>query len=200
MTRVFFVRHAQPNYANHNDLLRELSPKGLEDRKRVTHFLEDKQIQLVLSSPYKRAVDTVKDFADRFGFEIQTVEDFRERKVGGDWIEDFNTFAERQWRDFSYKLPDGESLGEVQRRSIAALNQVLEQHSGKIWSSEVTAPLSAPSSTSTILPSDMLHLKRSGMSCPGLWNFSLTGSGALQSRRISCEGRQGLFFFAPAGR
>lgn len=131
MTRVFFVRHAQPNYANHNDLLRELSPKGLEDRKRVTHFLEDKQIQLVLSSPYKRAVDTVKDFADRFGFEIQTVEDFRERKVGGDWIEDFNTFAERQWRDFSYKLPDGESLGEVQRRSIAALNRVLEQHSGK---------------------------------------------------------------------
>lgn len=56
MTKVYFIRHAEPNYNNHNDALRELTSKGMEDRKRVTKFLDDKQIDVVLSSPYKRAI------------------------------------------------------------------------------------------------------------------------------------------------
>ena len=47
------------------------------------------------------------------------------------WIEDFTAFAKRQWADFSYKLSDGECLGEVQARNIAALNRVLAEHEGK---------------------------------------------------------------------
>lgn len=35
MTTVYFIRHAEPNYTNHNDELRELSEKGIEDRKLV---------------------------------------------------------------------------------------------------------------------------------------------------------------------
>ncbi len=130
-TVFYFVRHAQPNYENHNDELRELSLKGLEDRKLVTDFLEDKEIDVVLSSPFLRAVDTVKDFAEKNHLEIQKVADFRERKVGDDWIEDFSTFCRRQWADFSYKLPHGESLEEVQERNIAALRQMMDVYKGK---------------------------------------------------------------------
>lgn len=59
MTHVYFVRHAEPNYNNHDNALRELSPKGLADRALVTDYLRDKGIAAVLSSPYKRAADTV---------------------------------------------------------------------------------------------------------------------------------------------
>lgn len=131
VTVFYFVRHAQPNYENHNDELRELSLKGLEDRKLVTDFLKDKQIDVVLSSPFLRAVDTVRDFAETYHLEIQTVDDFRERKVGDDWIDDFTAFCRRQWEDFSYKLPNGESLEEVQERNIAALKQVMDAYEGK---------------------------------------------------------------------
>ena len=31
MTSIYFVRHAEPNYRNHDDLTRELSTKGLQD-------------------------------------------------------------------------------------------------------------------------------------------------------------------------
>ena len=61
-TTVYFVRHAEPNYENHDDISRELSDKGLRDRKRVTNFLADKKIDVVVSSPYKRAIDTVFGF------------------------------------------------------------------------------------------------------------------------------------------
>jgi len=131
MTHIYFVRHAQPNYDNHDDFSRELSEKGLEDRKLATAFLEDKNIDVVLSSPYLRSVDTVKHFSDKYGFEIKTIEDFRERRIDSVWIEDFNGFCKKQWSDFSYKLSDGESLGEVQKRNVSVLNQVLSTYEGK---------------------------------------------------------------------
>ncbi len=71
MTTVYFVRHAEPNYNNHDDMSRELSNKGLQDRKLVTKFLLDKHIDVVLSSPYKRAIDTVADFAETVYLEIE---------------------------------------------------------------------------------------------------------------------------------
>lgn len=131
MTHVYFVRHAQPNYDNHDDMLRELTPKGLQDRKLVTFFLQDKAIDVVLSSPYKRSVDTVKDFADTYGFDIETIDDFRERKIDSCWIEDFNSFSKRQWEDFDYKLQDGETLREVQSRNIAALENVVQTYENR---------------------------------------------------------------------
>ena len=131
MTNIYFVLHAEPNYENHNDRLRELTEKGLRDRETVTEYLADKNIHAVLSSPYRRAVDTVKHFADGQGLEIELVEDFRERTVDNVWIEDFNAFAQRQWTDFDYKLEGGECLREVQQRNIAALNNVLLRYEGK---------------------------------------------------------------------
>ena len=110
MTRVYFVRHAQPNFNNHDDLTRELTEQGRRDRKLVTAFLKVKEIGAVFSSPYKRAVDTIKEFADAQGMEIELVSDFRERKVGDLWIGNFDSFCKRQWDDFDYKLPAGESL------------------------------------------------------------------------------------------
>lgn len=130
-TRVYFIRHAEPNYNNHDDMTRELSEKGLKDRVLVTEFLRDKQIDAVLSSPFKRAVDTVRDFAEKSGLEIKVVEDFRERRIDNCWIEDFNGFCKKQWEDFNYKLSDGESLEEVQTRNIAALKNVLKRYEGK---------------------------------------------------------------------
>ena len=131
MTRVYFVRHAEPNNSNHDDALRELSPKGMRDRALVTAFLKDKEIDAVFSSPYKRAVDTVRDFAERYGYEIHIVDAFRERKVESGWIDDFDSFARRQWEDFTFKLSDGESLQEVQRRNLAALRHLLDRYAGK---------------------------------------------------------------------
>lgn len=131
MTTVYFVRHAESNYNNHDAELRELTEKGLEDRKLVTEYLADKSIDVVLSSPYKRSVDTVIDFASRYNLTIEKIDDFRERKVDSVWIDDFTSFCKKQWGDFNYKHVDGETLAEVQARNILALEQVLEQYENK---------------------------------------------------------------------
>lgn len=118
-------------FENHDDFSRELSPKGWEDRKLVTRYLVDKDIDIVLSSPYKRAVDTIKDFADAHDLAIRAIEDLRERCVGSGWIDNFGEFCKKQWEDFDYKLPDGENLREVQDRNIAALMAILKIYQNK---------------------------------------------------------------------
>ena len=139
----------------------------------VTKFLVDKHIDVVLSSPYKRAIDTVKDFADSYGIEINVIYDFRERKVESGWIEDFTSFTKMQWNDFTYKLSDGECLQEVQTRNMSALQQVLNKYAGKniVVGSHGTA-------LSTIINyydhfSGITILKKSKTLCRGLWSLFL---------------------------
>ena len=133
MTEIYFIRHAESDITVTDGRTRPLTTKGMADRRLVTDFLKDKNVDAVFSSPYKRAVDTVSDFAQKFGFEIETDEDFRERRSDGDWDRKTDYFAlmERQWADFSYTLSDGECLAEVQERNIAALKRVLARYSDK---------------------------------------------------------------------
>ena len=130
MTTVYLVRHAEPNYRNHDDATRELSPKGLADRALVTDLLLDKGVDAVLSSPYRRAVDTVRPLADALRLPVEHVPDFRERRVDSIWIENFDAFCRQQWSDFDFHLEDGESLREVQERLVTAFSRVLREHDG----------------------------------------------------------------------
>ena len=130
MTTIFYIRHAECNSQNHDDVSRELTPKGLTDSKLVTRFLADKNVDIIFSSPYKRAIETLRDFSKSSGLEINTLDDLRERTVNNSWIEDFDfaAFSKAQWADFDYKLSGGESLHEVQARNIAALGQIIKEH------------------------------------------------------------------------
>lgn len=131
MTNVYFVRHAQANNAITDDMTRPLSEKGLQDRALVSAYLEQKAISAVFSSPYKRAYDTVFTFAARHSIEIVCSDDFRERRITDGWIADYDSYAKQQWLDFSYKLPGGESLYDVQTRNVNALYRLLPAYPEK---------------------------------------------------------------------
>ena len=40
-------------------------------------------------------------------------------------------FTQKQWENFSFKLPGGESLNEVRKRNISGLESVLRKYCGK---------------------------------------------------------------------
>ena len=131
MTEVYFVRHAQSDHCVLDNRTRPLTEEGLRDSKAVTWVLADKKIDFLISSPYKRSMDTINDLAAELGLPIHKDEDFRERRIGNLHGEEILEFAEKQWEDFDYKTEDGESLREVQTRNIRALNRVLSEHSSE---------------------------------------------------------------------
>lgn len=130
-TNIYFVRHAEPDFSIKDDMMRPLTDKGMADTKRVTKALKNRNIKAIYSSPYKRTYDTVKDLAEATDLEINIVEDFRERKVGNVWVDDFIAYSRKQWADFDYKLEHGESLREVQKRNITALYDILKNNLGR---------------------------------------------------------------------
>lgn len=128
MTTIYFIRHAKPDFTIHEDTLRPLCIEGLAASEAITKRLKDETIHAIYSSPYLRAIQTIEPLAQKLGLNITSIHDLRERKVSETWIADFNDFAKKQWADFTYKLPDGECLSEVQARNIAALHQLIRKH------------------------------------------------------------------------
>ena len=134
ITTIYFIRHAQSDFSVSDDRTRPLTEKGLDDRKLVTDFLWDKDVDTLISSPYKRAIDTIADFSEKKGLSIELIEDFREKKSDYNLITanmDVTVFWQKQWADFNYKFGDGECLAEVQKRNIAAFKDVLKQYRNK---------------------------------------------------------------------
>lgn len=82
LTKVFFVRHAQPEHNHEDDRTRPLTAEGKADSKIVLETLKDKQIDAFYCSPYKRSLDTIQETADYYGMTIRTDERLREREKG----------------------------------------------------------------------------------------------------------------------
>lgn len=132
ITTIYFIRHATSDHSNKDERNRGLTPKGINDCQLVTAYLNDKNVDYLFSSPYKRSILTIENFANRRNLKIECIENFRERKVDSCWIDDFESFAKQQWSNFDYKLNDGETLREVQERNIKSLNELLHDYKGKI--------------------------------------------------------------------
>lgn len=131
MTEVYFVRHAQPDHSVHDDRTRPLTDEGKNDTRVVAELLKSRDVRYIASSPYIRAIDTVRLYSEQTGLDVNVYEDLRERNAGGWHGDNFFEFIEKQWADFDYHIKDGESLREVQRRNIRALKLLLNEHSGE---------------------------------------------------------------------
>lgn len=129
--KLFFIRHAEPDFSIHDDSMRPLTEKGQYDSKLLVKTFTGETIHAIYSSPYIRAIDTVQPLAISLGLKVQTVEDLRERKISDHWIDDFEAYTSRQWEDFSYHLPEGESLMIVQKRNVAVIMDLIKHHSNE---------------------------------------------------------------------
>ena len=130
MTRVYFVRHAQPQFSWADDLTRPLTEEGMQDRRIVLEFLQDKKVDVFFCSPYQRSYDTIAEAADFFGKEIHTDARLREREKGNATSNTHDMFQKR-WEDHTYHEEGGESIAMVQERNIAALKEILTANRDK---------------------------------------------------------------------
>ncbi len=130
MTKVYFVRHAEPKHDHEEDRTRPLTAEGLIDRKIVLETLKDKEIDVFYCSPYARSMATIEEAAKAYGMEIHTDERLREREKGKEGNSSDNLLKMR-WADFSFHEEDGESIGMVQERNMAALREILAANEGK---------------------------------------------------------------------
>ncbi|MFT4414309.1 histidine phosphatase family protein [Fredinandcohnia humi] len=129
-TNLYFVRHAHSKYTP-DELQRPLSDKGIQDAQKVTDIFQNKPIDTILSSPYKRAVETVSGIASHIQKEIKIVNGFRERTLSERPVEDFSKAITYVWSNPHFSLEGGESNFTAQQRGVNATIEVLQTYKGK---------------------------------------------------------------------
>lgn len=129
MTRVYFVRHAQPDHAWEDDRSRPLTMEGREDSRKVLEFLQDKNIDSFYCSPYKRSMDTIWETAAYYETEIINDERLRERESGRNG--NHHGMFQKRWEDHDFHEEGGESIAMVQERNVAALTDILQKNDGR---------------------------------------------------------------------
>ncbi|MFB6469099.1 histidine phosphatase family protein [Cytobacillus sp. Hz8] len=98
---------------------------------KVTQNLEKEKIDYVISSPYKRAVQTVEGIAVYFGKELIIENDFKERILSEDPVENFDLAVTKVWNELSFSWKGGESNIIAQKRGVEATLKVLKRYEGK---------------------------------------------------------------------
>ena len=129
MTKVYFVRHAQPEHDHEDDRTRPLTAEGIADSKIVLETLMDKEIDAFYCSPYKRSISTIQETAECYKMDIIIDERLREREKGING--NGHVMFRKRWADLEYHEEGGESIGMVQRRNIEALKEILAANDGK---------------------------------------------------------------------
>ncbi|WP_377887645.1 histidine phosphatase family protein [Alkalihalobacillus sp. R86527] len=129
-TTIYLVRHAHSTYTP-DEYGRELSQKGRNDAKNVTDLMKNHHVDVVLSSPYRRAVATVEGIAKNIDQQVSVIEDLKERILAEKPVDDFDAAIERVWSDESFSFEGGESNEDARQRGVRVLSKILYTYRGK---------------------------------------------------------------------
>ena len=142
-TTIYLIRHSEPfkvhrgNVRTNETILleNEKSPLSIHGEKMAEEFAkseEFKNLDLVYSSNYVRAMSTAKYFASANDLKVNIDDRFDERIHGvTSWSDLPSNFEINQFEDENYKLGSGESQKEVQNRMYEALCEIIKQNQGK---------------------------------------------------------------------
>jgi broad specificity phosphatase PhoE len=125
----------------------ELNETGMEQARRLAAFLENEPIAVVLSSPLQRAVSTAEAIASGHQLRVELDQRLRELKVGdlegmsySNLTTTFSQFLMKWWQDGgAVKLPNGESLVELQERAWSGIEDLLEKQKATAAGNKDTA-------------------------------------------------------------
>ncbi|MER2260992.1 MAG: histidine phosphatase family protein [Psychrobacillus sp.] len=133
-TVVYMIRHSESPLEG-DDRSRGLTQKGYLDAKRVYDTLKDKEIEIVVSSPYTRSILTVEKLAQQIGGDVLIFEDLKERKFASGENrpsdEELAPLLEMSFSDSNFSLEGGESNTDCQKRAIKVMIELLDNFKNK---------------------------------------------------------------------
>lgn len=138
MTKIYFVRHGSIKsnklkiYAGWGE--EELDEEGIDQARKVGRLLRDRNIDVIYTSPIKRAIQTAEIIATHFyGLKIIIEKGLKEMKLGPWEGLSENEIAIKYPEEFKLwnskpvklKLPGRETLSTVQNRAVKAVRKIL---------------------------------------------------------------------------
>jgi len=131
-TTIYLLRHAQsePDRTQPEHGW-PLSARGAEQARRLVAALAHLPLDRFVSSPYRRAIDTIAPIAGARGASIAIEADLRERTLTTGHAENWDAMLRASWADFALAHPGGESGLACQARVASCLARLAARHAGE---------------------------------------------------------------------
>jgi len=119
--KIYIVRHCsahgQPPEA-------KLTKEGHIQAKKLVEFFEDRKIERIISSPYQRAVDSIKPLSVSKGLEVEVDPRLAERVLSSNDLPDWQNKLEASFLDLDIKFDGGESSREAINRIVSVVDEI----------------------------------------------------------------------------
>ncbi|GEN56181.1 phosphoglycerate mutase [Halolactibacillus alkaliphilus] len=126
MKQLILIRHCHAD-GKHKDS--PLTNLGVNQARRLAEYLDKEGIQpkKLLSSPYMRAVETIRPYARQY--ELAVIKDPRlqEQVLSDQPVDDYIGVVKASFSDPDYKLPGGESAKDALCRFKEVINEYSEE-------------------------------------------------------------------------
>lgn len=122
MKHIYIVRHCKAAGQEPDAPLTEL---GVQQADQLAAFFSDKEIDFIISSPFERAIRTIKPFADKQGLDIGRDERLRERVLSEQDLPDWYERLRKTYDDLDLCYAGGESSRAAMRRVSSVVAEAL---------------------------------------------------------------------------
>ncbi|WP_257348710.1 histidine phosphatase family protein [Pseudalkalibacillus decolorationis] len=122
MKSIYIIRHCQ---AEGQAADAQLTDLGVKQSNELTAFLSDKNIDLIVSSPYERAIQTIQPFADKAGIEIKLDDRLVERVLSRENLPNWKEMLRETYDDLDLNFKGGESSNTAISRAVTVVNDIL---------------------------------------------------------------------------
>ena len=127
MKTIYLIRHAESIGQHPDGSLTELGKKQAQD---MAARLRDLSPDGAISSPYVRAIETIRPCCDSAGLDIQTDPDLAERQLTPFdlWLpfDELMHHLRLSFENWDYKMEGGESLNVTKDRALRALKKIAQ--------------------------------------------------------------------------
>ena len=134
--KIYAARHGQTVWNAQNKVCGVtdigLTEKGIRQAEELADIVQGCGIDIIISSPLKRAVETGRIIADKNRVAMRTEELLTEQNYGiYEGVDRQNREFLANKRNFAYRYPGGESMMQVAYRVYGLLDRIKKEYPGK---------------------------------------------------------------------
>lgn len=118
---IYLIRHCQ---AAGQEPLAPLTNKGRDQADQLIKFFEQIPIDYIVSSPYERAVSSIRPLADKLSIPLHIDDRLRERVLSTENMPNWMEALKETYRDMNKTFPGGESSNVATKRGISVIHEL----------------------------------------------------------------------------
>lgn len=125
MKKIYCIRHCSAT-GQHKDS--PLTTEGTRQAQLMSMYLNEQKfpIDKIISSPYLRAVESIKPYAETNNLEIEIDTQLHERVLSIEPLDDWLHELEHSFQNPNYRLPGGESGNDAIQRANHILDDIFK--------------------------------------------------------------------------